>query len=72
MLKFFARRIRQLNLPPSVVVPSARRTAGSRSRIKNLVLAMGVGEGVKGPGEGLNAPGLDPPARVQISSRFTG
>ena len=29
--------------------------------IKNLVVVMGAAEGVKGPGGGLKAPGLDPP-----------
>jgi hypothetical protein len=32
--------------------------------IKTLVVAMGVAEGVKGPGGGLKAPGLDPPPRA--------
>jgi hypothetical protein len=32
--------------------------------IKNLVVAMGVAEGVKGPGGGLKTPGMDPPPRA--------
>lgn len=32
--------------------------------IKSLVVAMGVAEGVKGPGGGLRAPGIDPPPRT--------
>jgi type I restriction enzyme M protein len=32
--------------------------------IKNLVVAMGAAEGVKGPGGGLKAPGLEAPARA--------
>jgi len=32
--------------------------------IKNLVVAMGAAEGVKGPGGGLKAPGVEAPARA--------
>jgi hypothetical protein len=39
--------------------------------IKNLVVAMGVAEGVKGPGGGLKAPGLDPPPQATIAPGTT-
>jgi len=39
--------------------------------IKNLVVAMGAAEGVKGPGGGLKAPGVEPPARAAPVSSGT-
>ena len=32
--------------------------------LKNQVVALGAAEGVKGPGGGLRAPGIDPPPRA--------
>ncbi|MEI7953160.1 MAG: hypothetical protein WCH37_10865, partial [Synechococcaceae cyanobacterium ELA182] len=37
---------------------------GELKEIKNLVVAMGAAEGVKGPGGGLKAPGVEAPARA--------
>ena len=39
--------------------------------IKNLVVAMGAAEGVKGPGGGLKAQGVEPPARAAPVSSGT-
>ena len=35
--------------------------------LKTRLVAMGAAESVKGPGGGLKAPGLDPPAKVAAS-----
>jgi type I restriction enzyme M protein len=36
---------------------------------KNLVVAMGAAEKARGPGGGLKAPGLEPPAKTPVGSR---
>ena len=36
--------------------------------IKSQVVALGAAEGVKGPGGGLRAPGIDPPPRMAASA----
>jgi type I restriction enzyme M protein len=41
---------------------------GELKEIKNLVVAMGAAEGVKGPGGGLKAPGVDPPPRATAAA----
>jgi len=41
---------------------------GELKEIKNQLVAMGVAEGVKGPGGGLKAPGVDPPPRTTATA----
>ena len=45
---------------------------GELKEIKSLVVAMGAAEGVKGPGGGLKAPGVDPPPRATTAAAGGG
>ena len=40
--------------------------------LKSQVVALGAAEGVKGPGGGLRAPGIDPPPRPAAPAAGTG